>query len=72
METPVLLYKNGVKGGQNYIGVFSWCKTCYETMVSYALTRLYKNLKISFMTTKKKIRNIKEIHLNAYTLTCWL
>ena len=23
--TPVLLYKSGVKGGQNYIGIFSLC-----------------------------------------------
>ena len=27
MYTPVLLYKSGVSGGQNYIGVCSWCST---------------------------------------------
>ena len=26
LQTPVLLYKSGVYGGQNYIGMFSWCK----------------------------------------------
>ena len=27
MQTPFLLYKSGVYGGQNYIGEFSWWKT---------------------------------------------
>ena len=28
---PVLLYKSGVSGGQNYIGVFSWCTVKYRS-----------------------------------------
>ena len=24
MQTQVLLYKSGVEGGQNYIGMFTW------------------------------------------------
>ena len=33
MYTPVLLYKSGVYGGQNYIGMFSWCETYHNPIL---------------------------------------
>ena len=36
MHTPVnqiLLYKSGVEGGQNYIGMFSWCFFFFNTLL---------------------------------------
>ena len=39
--SPVLLYKSGVKGGQNYTGMFSWCGTLGKWSALFLQVRQY-------------------------------
>ena len=40
--TPFLLHKIGVLGGQNYIGMFSWCKSIQLIKFGLSYTSLIK------------------------------
>ena len=48
-STPVLLYKSGVLGGQNYTGMFSWCDIYNADIIKRVVEWTISNFRTSMV-----------------------